>query len=341
MRGNLGGEFRPKDTIFLWNFHPGWGANHVACINHRSEKGAPIVSEIYLKGLGKGVFRTRTTDRQRLPRLTAKFRSHVYIFQVPIANLGAFGEIEGMHTRAATLLKHDIVAPVHETIVLEESACLDLLPFRPGIIDDVGWSEMKSYHDERGWLCEFYRQDETRADLQPAMAYLSETLPGATRGPHEHLQQTDSFRFLGPAPFHLYLWDNRPESPTYLCHQIVVIRKPTAVVIPPGIVHAYRNVGAVAGLIINCPNRLYRGEGKRDPVDEIRHEDDPNTVFQLLAWVRLFLCAGSPWLHRGAGSSRRTRFPLPAEFRASMATSRPPCFRTSGTRLHRPGSRAS
>jgi dTDP-4-dehydrorhamnose 3,5-epimerase len=56
-----------------------------------------------------------------------------------------------------------------------------------------------------------------------------------------------------------------------------------SVVIPPGIVHAYRNVGKVAGLVVNCPNRLYRGEGRHDPVDEIRHEDDPKSVFRLLS----------------------------------------------------------
>jgi len=33
--------------------------------------------------------------------------------------------------------------------------------------------------------------------------------------------------------------------------------------------------------VINCPNRLYAGEGRREPVDEIRHEDDANTIFRM------------------------------------------------------------
>jgi dTDP-4-dehydrorhamnose 3,5-epimerase len=45
-----------------------------------------------------------------------------------------------------------------------------------------------------------------------------------------------------------------------------------AVWIPPGVVHAYRNVGTVPGLVFNAPNRLYAGHGKKEPVDEIRHE---------------------------------------------------------------------
>ena len=44
-------------------------------------------------------------------------------------------------------------------------------------------------------------------------------------------------------------------------------------------VHAYRNVGEHDALIINCPNQLYAGEGKQESVDEIRHEDQAESVF--------------------------------------------------------------
>lgn len=173
--------------------------------------------------------------------------------------------------------------PLYESVVFDARACLELLPFRPGKVDGVTWRLLRAHHDARGWLCELFRQDELPGDVQPAMSYLSETLPGATRGPHEHLQQTDYFCFIGPAAFKLYLWDNRLESSTYLCHEIAILGqgRPLRVVIPPGVVHAYRNVGDSAGLVVNCPNRLYRGEGRNDPVDEIRHEDDPHSVFQL------------------------------------------------------------
>ena len=45
--------------------------------------------------------------------------------------------------------------------------------------------------------------------------------------------------------------------------------------------HAYRNIGETDGIVINCPNRLYMGEGRADAIDEIRHEDDPNTIFRM------------------------------------------------------------
>ncbi len=172
----------------------------------------------------------------------------------------------------------------YECVAFNERATLELLPFRAGKIDSVVFKALATHRDSRGSLCELFRQDELPAAFFPAMAYLSETRPGATRGPHEHLQQSDYFCFLGPATFHLYLWDNRPESPTYLCHEIAILGagQPMAVLVPPGVVHAYRNVSDIAGVVINGPNRLYRGEGRTDPVDEVRHEDDPKSVFRLL-----------------------------------------------------------
>jgi dTDP-4-dehydrorhamnose 3,5-epimerase len=56
---------------------------------------------------------------------------------------------------------------------------------------------------------------------------------------------------------------------------------PTAIIVPKGIVHGYRNIGDVDGMVINCPNRLYMGLNRSEPVDEIRHEDDPDTIYRM------------------------------------------------------------
>jgi dTDP-4-dehydrorhamnose 3,5-epimerase len=53
------------------------------------------------------------------------------------------------------------------------------------------------------------------------------------------------------------------------------------VIVPPGVVHGYRNIGDQAGLVVNLPNRLYKGQGRSEPVDEIRHEGDPHTCFRI------------------------------------------------------------
>jgi len=157
------------------------------------------------------------------------------------------------------------------------------MQFHDGAITGVIWRPLTKFNDARGWLCELFRTDELAVELHPAMAYISLSDIGVTRGPHEHVDQTDYFCFLGPSNFKVYLWDSRAQSPTYLARQIEVvgIDRPMLLVVPPGVVHAYRNVGSEPGLVFNCPNRLYRGLGKKEPIDEIRHEDRPDSPFQL------------------------------------------------------------
>jgi dTDP-4-dehydrorhamnose 3,5-epimerase len=147
--------------------------------------------------------------------------------------------------------------------------------FIDGEIDGVVIQPLKFYHDPRGWLVELFRQDDVAQDRWPVMTYVSQTLPGVTRGPHEHVDQTDGFAFIGPSDFKLFMWDIRSGSPTSGHRKVVILgaSNPTAVWIPPGVVHAYRNIGDIPGLVFNAPNRLYAGWGKKQPVDEIRHED--------------------------------------------------------------------
>jgi dTDP-4-dehydrorhamnose 3,5-epimerase len=144
-----------------------------------------------------------------------------------------------------------------------------------GEIDGVVMRPLTFYHDSRGWLVELFRQDELMEDRWPTMTYVSQTLPGVTRGPHEHVHQTDGFTFIGPSDFKLVLWDIRPTSATRGHRTVVLVGEsnPVAVWIPPGVVHAYRNIGQVPGLVFNAPNRLFAGQGKKEPVDEIRHEN--------------------------------------------------------------------
>jgi len=153
--------------------------------------------------------------------------------------------------------------------------------FRVGEIKGVIVRPLPRFHDSRGWLTELFRIDEWPAEFHPTMAYISSTLPGVTRGPHEHVDQADLFCFLGPSNFKLRMWDNRSESETFgnMDTHVVGEDNPAVVLVPKGVVHAYQNVGTVDGIVINCPNRLYAGEGKKQTVDEIRHEADSLTRF--------------------------------------------------------------
>ena len=145
----------------------------------------------------------------------------------------------------------------------------------PGVL----FRDVARYNDQRGWLAELHRDDSLPEGFQPVMSYLSVTKPGVARGPHEHVNQTDLFVFLDGS-YELHLWENRPGQPEN--HEIFPVGQdaPVAVWVPPGVVHAYRNVGDRDAFVINLPNQLYAGKNKSEPVDEIRHEEDATGRFQ-------------------------------------------------------------
>lgn len=157
------------------------------------------------------------------------------------------------------------------------------MEFKKGSIEGVVVKPFRKFIDERGWLTEIFRHDELAGEFHPTMAYASLTLPGVLRGPHEHVDQADLFCWFGPGDFKVTLWDNRKESPTYLHRMEVMMggNHPGSMLVPKGVVHCYRCVSHEPGLVLNCPNQLFMGERKQHPIDEIRHEDDPNNPFVL------------------------------------------------------------
>ena len=153
------------------------------------------------------------------------------------------------------------------------------------MIDGVIIKDLVRNEDKRGWLAELWREDQLPNHL-PAMSYISVTNPGMTRGPHEHIYQTDMFFFVSGS-FHLWLWDNRENSPTKGNSEVIQTHwyNMKMVIVPPGVVHAYKSMSNL-GIVINCPNMLYKGTNKEYPVDEIRHEDggDPKYKEEMLAY---------------------------------------------------------
>lgn len=155
--------------------------------------------------------------------------------------------------------------------------------YTEGKISDVVIRDLQPFSDDRGWLIELFRNDELEHQYQPVMSYISETKPGIARGPHEHVDQADLFCFIGPSTFRIYLWDARKSSKSYGKRMVFEAgeNKPMQVIVPKGVIHAYKNIGNGSGWVINAPNQLYAGEGKKEPVDEIRHEDIENSPFIL------------------------------------------------------------
>lgn len=139
-------------------------------------------------------------------------------------------------------------------------------------IEGVIIRPLRRFSDARGWLIELFREDELPDGFDPAMGYISVTHAGVARGPHEHRDQADGFCFLSGS-FEVTLWENRGGRPRIREVHRAGEDNPLFMVVPPGVVHAYKNVGESDAFVLNFPDRLYAGWDKKDPVDEIRHED--------------------------------------------------------------------
>ena len=152
--------------------------------------------------------------------------------------------------------------------------------WKEGNIDGVSVKPFAVFSDSRGWLAEVFRSDECSSELYPEMGYVSVTEANISRGPHEHEFQTDCFAFFH-GHFRLYLWDTRIDSKTKDSRLVLDVGEANRVIVivPPGVVHAYHNLGPDAAYVMNFPNKLYAGKDKSEQVDEIRHEEDPTSPF--------------------------------------------------------------
>jgi len=149
------------------------------------------------------------------------------------------------------------------------------------MIEEVIIKKLEKFNDERGWLAEVWRNDELK--YKPVMSYVSITKPGVVRGPHEHKEQSDFFVFVGPGFFKLYLWDNRKQSKTFGQKEVLEVgeNNPVAILVPAGVVHGYKCVSVEPAYSFNLPDKLYKGEGKKEEVDEIRWEKDLKSPFKI------------------------------------------------------------
>ncbi|MFP4522097.1 MAG: dTDP-4-dehydrorhamnose 3,5-epimerase, partial [Fibrobacterota bacterium] len=88
------------------------------------------------------------------------------------------------------------------------------------------------------------------------------------------------FFFPAGQEFRMVLWDNRPQSPTFNNKKVIKTGKENLFVsIPPGIVHGYKNTGTKDVFSFNFPDKLFAGQNKKEEIDEIRHEEDPEDAF--------------------------------------------------------------
>lgn len=140
-------------------------------------------------------------------------------------------------------------------------------------------AKLKVCEDARGKTTELFRTDWLK--FNPAMCYFSMTKPGVSRGPHEHVDQTDYFAFVGPGDFKFTVWRKVEGSLIPKKASVIVGESnPSVIMVQPKVVHAYKNISPYAGICINLPDQLYKGEDKLQPVDEVRWENIPNHPFK-------------------------------------------------------------
>lgn len=150
------------------------------------------------------------------------------------------------------------------------------------------WYPVDIHTDKRGSSFEMHRADNPE-DTNIRMGYLSWTLPGESRGPHEHTEQTDLFIFAGPGMFELRLWDIRHQPKKISVElakelqrsYIIGNENPVKLKIMPGIVHGYKNISSVPGLVLNFPDELYRGWKKNAFADERKWELEKDNPFSM------------------------------------------------------------
>lgn len=134
-------------------------------------------------------------------------------------------------------------------------------------IAGVQVKQLRTIPDERGWLMEILRRDET--DLLPSFGqvYVSATYPGVVKAWHYHKKQVDNFACVA-GMVKLVLVDTREDSPTkgMVNEFFIGTLNPTLVQVPNLVYHGWKCISAEPSLVVNVPSEPY----DRESPDEYR-----------------------------------------------------------------------
>jgi dTDP-4-dehydrorhamnose 3,5-epimerase len=143
-----------------------------------------------------------------------------------------------------------------------------LKPDSPQLIDGVKCAPLAIWPDDRGYFLEVQRAGEgLSAHFPKETTQISTALnyPGIIKAFHFHRHQTDCWT---PAMnmLQIALIDLRPESPTFGRRNTIYAGnlRPWQILIPPGVAHGYKVVGAGPSMLIYATDRFY------NPADEGR-----------------------------------------------------------------------
>lgn len=129
---------------------------------------------------------------------------------------------------------------------------LDRLP------EGVLLRDLTTHTDERGTVCELY---DDRWDVHPdppVFTYMFTIRPGHAKGWGVHREHEDRYAFL-TGELEIVLYDGREDSATAGLEARIFLsdKHRRLLVIPRGVWHAERNVGAVDVQVVNFPSIRY------------------------------------------------------------------------------------
>jgi dTDP-4-dehydrorhamnose 3,5-epimerase len=136
-------------------------------------------------------------------------------------------------------------------------------------ISGVQVKQLRAIADERGWLMEILRRDETELLPRFGQVYVSATYPGVVKAWHYHKKQVDNFACVA-GMVKLVLVDTREGSPTNgLVNEFFIgSLNPMLVQVPSLVYHGWKCVSTEPSLVVNVPSEPY----DREAPDEFRLE---------------------------------------------------------------------
>ena len=137
------------------------------------------------------------------------------------------------------------------------------------LIHGVKTKPLRLIPDERGWLLEILRADDTELFTKFGQVYVSATYPGVVKAWHYHKHQVDNFACVA-GMIKLVLVDTRVDSPTSgaVNEFFTGTQNSMLVQVPNLVYHGWKCISPETALVVNVPTEPYRYS---DP-DEFRVE---------------------------------------------------------------------
>jgi dTDP-4-dehydrorhamnose 3,5-epimerase len=125
-------------------------------------------------------------------------------------------------------------------------------------IDGVKTKTLRLIPDERGWLMEILRADESELFTKFGQVYVSATYPGVVKAWHYHQWQVDNFVCVS-GMVKLVLIDTRPASPTKdaINEFFIGAHNPMLVQVPNLVYHGWKCISSDVSLVVNVPTEPY------------------------------------------------------------------------------------